>query len=394
MDQAIENFLIFLEEKAMQMKYLLSECQKKTNNMQATIIINDKKTTPLAIQNELGNLIKLIEFCAMDQKCIDEKRTVYKYFDTVSLYVGASPLTLEDKVKIFFSIIQKNCNTLEQQPETIHEIIDLNEFKKIYAPKMELYEFDEMIKNMDLIRIGSSPQELLNEEELLIKQKIEETICITHEENKTFIQMHKNIQEHYFNKLESFNSKDLEIINLSLKNIGVRPKFCSMTMRLLNKKVRKNNLRTDQKIEKSKVEYDYSSLEKEANEAIDLKDMKPKRALSLEEKIYYLGILTRMNVSKEERNLFLRNCEFVHTEENPMLKYMENYNRLKFYEASSGLQNEISNMEKCFNEMTLCSHEDHFFWKNYLEEKLKEIEQWIPKNYEYEVIEAQRLLSK
>ncbi len=120
--------------------------------------------------------------------------------------------------------------------------------------------------------------------------------------------------------------------------------------------------------------------------------MMPKRPLSLEQKIFYLSILTKMNVSKEERCLFLRNCEIICKSGNPIVNFLDNYKRLKYYEESVGLQQEIAFMEGCIEEMKSCSKEDYLFWQNSLKNELQQVEHWIPKNFEYEKEEAIKLL--
>lgn len=204
------------------------------------------------------------------------------------------------------------------------------------------------------------------------------------------------IKRHFLNKKPNLNEGDIKITLKALQILGISKELCERFSYLLNKeklkKQKEDVVKNNTIIKEEKSHYDYSALEKEVSQAIDLKDMYPKYALTLTERIYYLSILIKMNVSKEQRNLFLRNCELMYEERNPMLVYMETYNRLKYYEPSSGLQKDIAFMESCFQDMMLCSNEEYLFWKNSLGEELKQIEQWIPKNFEYEEVEAQRLL--
>ena len=49
-------------------------------------------------------------------------------------------------------------------------------------------------------------------------------------------------------------------------------------------------------------------------------------------------------------------------------------------------------MEVCSGEMMICSTKDYYLWKDVLYAELKQTERWIPKNFEFEEMEAQRLL--
>lgn len=394
MNQAIEEFVSILKKETDKMEFLLAEAKKVTKDLYVPIMIDGEQTTSFSVKCELENLKKFIEFCKMSQEEINERHIICKYYNGISLYLESVSLSTEKKMNVIFYIIQKNNLSFFQDPDALHEVIDLNEFKKLYAPDMNIFKFEQLIKNIDFNKLGNIPTELLNSEERFIKQKMEEIIEKTHKENHIFMQMHKDIQEHYLNKQTSYNKEDIEIVKNSLEKIGVSPKMCAIILRILSKKLQSVRLTSKPKDKGKEEKYNYSTLAKEASEVMDLNDMKVKHLLSLEEKIYYLSILTRMNVSKEEKRLFLRNCELMGKEKNPILGYLENYNRLKYYENSVGLQNEIAFMEECLQEMMICSKEDYLFWKKSLEDILSQVEHWIPKNFAYEEEEAQRLLSK
>lgn len=395
MEQAIEKFISFAEKKLNIIKEIVNECQKQKANKNTKIMLEKQEISLYTMQQEIRNLEKLLDFLKMPEEDAKKKHTIYKHYSYVSLYLDVTEFNAKERMEIILYVFQKNNASFLMEPDSIHEVLELNTFKELYAPNMSMEKFDEWASNIDFVKIGNTPTDLLNTEEQRIKEKAVEATEQTGKENKIFMLMHDYIQKHYFDKKESYTEQDLKFISTALKNVNVSPKIVSSTIRILTKEMNKREVGS-QKIchLPEKIEYDYKSLEKEVSEVIDLKDMKPKHYLSLEEKVYYLSLLTRMNVSKEERSLFLRNCEMVLEEVSPLREYVENYNRLKYYEESVGLQKEIAFMEECFTEMLLCSHEDYYFWRQSLEETLKQVEHWIPKNYEYEESEASRLLVK
>lgn len=143
-----------------------------------------------------------------------------------------------------------------------------------------------------------------------------------------------------------------------------------------------------------KSTYDYKAMEREVSEVIDFNGMFPKQPLSKKQEIYYVALLSKMGVSREQRSLFLRNSEMLKGSISPILKYLDNLERLKFYEESVGLQKEISFMNDCFQECTKCDSKDFAFWEDNLGNELKKVENWIPKNFEYEEEQAKLVFKK
>lgn len=370
------------------------ECNTKTEDKNPTIILKGHPFLLRELQEEMVNLKKLLHFLNMSPEKTNEVHTIYKNYDYISSYLEGNDFNALEKMYVIFYVVKKNNSAFAPNVDTRQEILDLNVFKELYVPEMDIDQFEEIAKNIDFIKIGNTPAKLLNENERIIKKLIIEATSKTSEKNKIFIKMHKSIQEHYLDKTNEYTEKDLKYVNVALKNLNVRPKICASIMRILTKKLQQRKPIYNEKMVEEKPKYNYDSLYKEASVAINLNNMKPYRALSLKEKIYYLSILTRMNVTKEERNLFLRNCEMLTNDQSVIEKYLENYSRLKYYEESAGLKNNIAFMEACLTEMGSCPPDDYLFWEESLANEMKQVEHWIPKNYEYEEVEASRLLSK
>lgn len=363
MNQAVEKFINWLEQETISINNIMSlDVGVKYGQYLMFQMGIKSKDAKDSIRNEIHNKVTkeykengMIEWDAMIHFFLDlfdgtiEKengKTVFMHFNILCQLLNKGDFSKKEKLNIVLYLLEKNMGNLEE---------------------------DAIIIDYD--NISESEQEKENDSLAALK-------CI---------------KRHYFDKQENLDETDILVTIKSMEVLGIEDILCIAFQKTLEKKLQRNE-KENQSLSKptivKKIEYDYKSLEKEVSEAIDLKDMKPKRYLTLEEKIYYLSILTRMNVLKEERHLFLRNCEMISIESTPTMDYLENYNRLKYYEESVGLQKENSFMEECFKEMMLCSHEDYSFWRQSLEETLKQVEHWIPKNFEYEEKEASRLLSK
>ena len=349
------------------------------------------------IQGEIMDISSLIQFLEKDKKEVRQEHYIYQRFSSLVMHLENVSFNATDKANIIFYIIEKNNYSYDQEKNMIHNIIDINKFKEFYAPEMDAMQFAQVMKKIDFFRIGNASEDTLSSQERIIKDAIKKAIEATKERDQLFMKLHALIQEHYLSKQDSFNKTDLKYINFALQKLLNNSSICAITIRSLEKSLEKRILNQKKKdapkILKKENNYNYKALEKEVSEVIELKDMYPKRPLSLKEKIYYLSILTRMNVNKEERFQFLRNCEMLKKEIVELEEYQNILNRLRYYEESVGLQSEIQSIEECLIEMTKTNPqtEEYLMWEEILKDILKKIEHWIPKNYEFEE-EAVRLL--
>lgn len=122
--------------------------------------------------------------------------------------------------------------------------------------------------------------------------------------------------------------------------------------------------------------------------------MDPKRALTKEEEIQVLIILARMHIDREQRRTFLRKSEMLVGSKHPFTKYVENYDKLKYYEAKVGIQKELNDMEEYFGNLFLADEETYVCSREFLDETLKKVNSILPKNFLYEETKANNRLSK
>lgn len=413
MEQAVEKFINWLEQeedniyqntkqeaKKQYKHYLLhgenilgETSENIANSLYENIhkdLIGEYKKNGL--MSKISKIDYLLDILTDKKHEIISERVLFTDFTMLCELLLESNLNTKEKVNIVLFFLEKDMRSFDEDAY----IIAYEDIKDLKMPSMSEKEFKKFVQGESFVTFFEKNFDELTEEEkifdLQLRIRIDEKKL-----SNSIISALKSIQRHYFNKKIDLNETDIRITAKSMEVLGVTPGICFAFQSMLENKIikeRKESQPSSKKAIVEKTEYDYKSLEKEVSEVIDLKDMKPKRYLSLEEKVYYLSILTKMNVLKEERSLFLRNCEMGLEEASPLREYVENYNRLKYYEESVGLQKEIAFMEECFKEMLLCNHDDYYFWKQSLEETLKQVEHWIPKNYEYEEAEASRLLKK
>lgn len=373
MEQAIEKFINWLEQeedniyqntrqeaKQKYKHYLLHEenilgetSENIANSLYENIhkeLIGEYRENGLI--DKLKQIDYLLEILKDEKQEIISEMVLFTDFAMLSKLLLESNLNAKEKANIVLFFLEKDMRDFYKDAF----IIAYEDIKDLKMPSMSEEEFKKFVQGKSFVAFFEKDFEELTEEEKIFDLQLR--IRINEKKlSNSIIGALKSIQRHYFNKKIDLNETDIRITTKSMEVLGVSQGICNAFQNMLKNKIikdRKERQPSSKKTIVEKTEYDYKSLEKEVSEVIDLKDMKPKRYLSLEEKIYYLSILTKMNVSKEERSLFLRNCEMVLEEASPLKTYVENYNRLKYYEESVGLQKEIAFMEECFKEMLLC----------------------------------------
>lgn len=388
---SIEKFINFLNV-CLEIVESNIDYAKKVNERLYKAFLNPITFSSLNSECEEKSIMQMLHFLGHSKEELLETHMLFTSYSVASIYLDGSNLNAKEKMEIIMHILFKNCYVLLKDSQSIPVIFDQIIFKNFYAPDMDINEFEEFMQTIDIMTILKSNNPL-DKKSLKIKEKIIQTLEHTITENKKFIKAHKIMSEHYFTKLDDFDKKDLQFICVALKILNVSPKIQSSILRILNKVI-ENRKPIQNPVEKEVKNYDYNAMCIELNTLIDFNEMWPKKALSKEEEIRVLFLLLKLNISKEQIYLFLRNSDTLRWNQNPLLKYMESFEKYNFYKSSVGIQKELKYMEDCFQESIICDFSDYMFWKENLDNEIKKIENWIPKNFEYEFVEARKLSKK
>lgn len=391
MNQATKKFIQYLETERELIKKDINVMCSHYQSLKK--IFKDKIYSIKELKDLQEEVEKLISFLKLEKEEVFDEKIIFFYYSFLSKYLEKCPLSAKEKVSVLMEVIAKNAFCFSDT-SAIHIILDLNVLKEVYASEMNSVQFDNWIKTIDVLAIAEKKNKDLSKEELIIKKKIREAEKITIKKSNQIILMHKTIKRHYLDKSDSFTDKDILFVKVALSYLEVSPKIQALTIKCLKKELESRSVSERKSSCDSNLYYDYNALAKEINEVVDFENMFPKRFLRMEEIAYCLSLLIKMNVSKEQQNLFLKNCEMLQGREHPIVQYLDNYEKLKYYEESVGLQKEIGYLEDYFQESMLCSEEDYLFWVDSLKEELKQIRHWIPKNYTYEEEQAKKILSK
>ena len=192
--------------------------------------------------------------------------------------------------------------------------------------------------------------------------------------------------------------EDIQAVAEAFIQLDVDQKIVTMIRNVLEKKY---NVRTAiekrQLAKKKKIvtfnkdllpnNQQYNNTFQQLASIVDLREMMPKSYLNLEQTLECVAMMFRVGIKREEIRKFLWNLEFENTkvEVNPITKYVEIYDKLAFYAQKQILYNELETLESYFQSLFIADDEEYVFWKNCLEEELKQYMKMIPGGYEYEI---------
>ena len=393
MESTIKKFAQMIDEKILDFEDGIRMISTKTGTV---VSLEGKKISMKQLKISHNAYCQLQFFLNNDKDVLVQKAFVFCNYYLLCEILEGEYFSNREKIEIIFDIIKKNIYVFKRNNTNIPVLIDMHELPKIFARLGKSYMINNGIVDINtILRSGI----LTKEEDNILEEKMQETFKKQGKENLKIINSHQTIEKHFLDKKDSYNEKDIKFVSLALRELEVSNNIIEVIARLLRKELEKREKETKNEITKEffKIEnkFDYKTLSKEVEEFIDINTMEPKRTLEKKEEIYVLMLLTRMQVQKEQRRLFLRKSEMLQGLRSNEEYYQDNLDKFKYYEEKSGIQKELKFMEECYLGMKNCKNkEDYQLYKSYLEETLKEVKYFIPKNFSYEEEQASLLLAK
>ncbi len=258
----------------------------------------------------------------------------------------------------------------------------------------------EMVRSEEYGRLVSAPEGTLTQEE---QEKLEEFERFTKEnpEDATgVVEKHILLHEHYYNKLDSFDYEDIDVICAILRDFGLNEEFVVTIKNLLSQKVEKRNKKemftvvekAPVKVEDNRISSkEYNLLNRELKKYFDLTNMVVVQPLNMELQIYVVSLMLKMQVSELtiKKALKIMNKELLF-EDNSVGMFVSIYNKLRYYECIPSVKEAVDNIMSYLQEMFIVNDEDYTFYKEMIEEELSRISGEIPNTYEYEIEEAKK----
>ena len=337
---------------------------------------------------------------------------IFNNFELVSLSFNKNELKDSEALNLIFSLVLRNI-----EAGILFEKREIHDETEQFISHLRDRKRTEIILNA----VNSGGYEGLTE---IFKQTTLEAVTPTlfslrlidkanHFNLEDFRKKHKILKEHYLDKLDSFNIDDIDIIISTLKELSIDEELCNKVKNALNRILYKRTIR-EQK-EKTRLENERSLTEafkstkssktiipkkdfqvvyRELQQYYDFDNIKPKKFLSLNELIYCIHLMLKIDFDEKTINEFIESIEKENKkiQNNPISIFINLYNKFKYYEMDLNLTEKIKRIESYIGEIFICSSEDYEFWKESINEEVNDILISLPINHEYEVSEAKKLL--
>lgn len=333
---------------------------------------------------------------------------VFADFNILSEMLLTSPLKSREQLQVIFYMFEKNLSTgilgegvgcFDQKQ------IDKYPFKYLTREEAERWIYEDTYG-----RIMRAEDEDLSE---LDRLKIEEFINFTEKfpiDVSRIIREHHILNEHYFMKRDSFLRDDVAEIIGVFRFFKVDEELCETIKYILEKEVKKREqtpkeeLRRDDQVSSFREETqrlsekEYNVLNRELKKYFDVGTMSVIRPLSLDEQIYCVSLMVRMNYAEatikkilKAMNKGISSLEQL-KDEHPFVVFSRLYNKLKYYEDDEELKSSIEKIIEYFKEIFILENPDDYeFWREMIEEELSKAVAMLPKDFDYEIEEGQKL---
>lgn len=218
------------------------------------------------------------------------------------------------------------------------------------------------------------------------------------------IEGHRIMMAYYLEK-QQFHQSDIQQIDEALMylkiNGNTRKEIKDYLIGKYQRQVRREEKKNLEKHAKSKDSYTggkYSIKEyydkqnerkqiiEELNKYFNYEKMEVIRPLSTLEKVHCVELLGLIGSSNEEKLKFLKMFESIpKVYKNSIVEFIDNYEKLKYYENSYGLQQYLKTIQDYLEFIFICDDEEYACWKDEIEHELNGVMKILPKTYEYEL---------
>ncbi len=387
-DKAIIKFLSFLQEYR----------TKGFNHFK------EQLSSPLitTIDNQVKSLDQKIVIAKNFQEIFStskgewsKHRILCKDFDILSDLLLQSPLNTRECTAIVFLLVEKNLigKILDGSSIIIdYPMIENHHFRTLSKEELEdkVMIYHLLVGDLEKEDIGWSQEQYDEFYHFAMKQVVDISDVQKY---------HKDIKEHYFDRIDDYKQNDIEIVLEALLKLKVREELVTAIRYTLESKMNRRlskGLENTFSVNTYHVRNECSDALLRLEETVDLKELMPRKFLSQEQTLEIVVLMLKAKINREQIQIFLKNLEIknVMKKVNPVTQYLALYDKLKFYELRLVLVEELKSLEDYFQMLGIANDEEYSFWKKCLEEELTNYLKAIPGSFDYEFEEGKKRLKK
>lgn len=234
MKKSVEKFVKYLEEE----RRTIEKSKPMVKFVSLGKNITDIKFTnytPKKTNAELEIDFILPRITMIDKEYVSHMELFY-HFKELSKYIESADLTYQEKFDIVMFILERNIKCLAKVQQTTG--INNAELKKFKFPGISSKEIDTLVSSGEISRIINGTDEELTDNEIKIRDAVLNNMEQYSTDIEDTMKQHTNIKEHYFDKEETFDTEDINIIVDSLKKLAISDKICRIMHQTLNSLLR------------------------------------------------------------------------------------------------------------------------------------------------------------
>jgi hypothetical protein len=266
---------------------------------------------------------------------------------------------------------------------------------------MSKSEFEEFVTSGELHKFLNQDEDNLTLEELEFKYEVIKRAKSRQNSNKFLIAM-SAIDRHYFQKEDNLKEKDILIFSKALEVVDVNRKLCNSIEFYLKKQMQKKENKNKEIVIKKHEEIEVKRLDvKEQNkiyrEIMSMYDIDLNLAikpLNLEEIIYLVSLMKKINISDKEILLAIKNIykSFTSTYTNPLYEFNVYYEKMNYLSDNEEVKNAINYIKEIIPLILMPDdNKSYSEWMGEISKTIADIKPILNENYEYELEKGKSL---
>lgn len=409
-----EKFIQYLEEEKRYIEQEIAKELEKNVVKQSAKNIGSKfsiQKNYIAINDQIEEKTKrysdikyLIRVMKIDDEEWKDINGINNITGILSEYIERTPsLRLKEKLNLLMDEVKRNIENGILSSSLEHAIIlDPSTVEK---KGLTLEEMKSFMENSSISELLEKSDSELSQQELIVKEIIKEgTNSINAQELEKIISGHKLVQKHYLSReVKTGNDKaekvltqqDIEKTIEGLTKIGITKSFCNSIKYLLEQNLKKQQkskttiILTKKKEENHKhfiTDKEYKQIKKEILNYFNPYTGEVKGNPTEEEVLYCAQLMLKIDTEKDIVRTFFRKTE--QELENPIAEMIKSEEKINYYKDKVVIDEELQTMNESFKEIFIATPDDYIFWKDTINQSLREIKRKLPGMYEYELNKA------
>jgi hypothetical protein len=310
-----------------------------------------------------------------------------------------SPLNARGMFSILVRLLEKNLSTnITHQDARCFDIQQIDNYEFKYMTRDEFLEF---VRTDEYGRLKQKEESELTEDEKRRLEEFNTYSSLFPLDIAPVIEAHKLIKEHYFDKLDSFTSEDIEIFLDNLRKFKLSENLINVFRNLLMREIEKRQkkevvspvveVKTVVETKPTMSRKQYNLVERELRKYFDLTTMEVVSPLTLDLQIYCVGLMLKLGITEDKIREILRIMnKDGYSYDNPISMFVALQEKLEYYKDVEGVSEAIETMVGAMTELTFGTDVDYEEWQEFLSDELASTLKLIPKTYDYEIDKAKK----